>query len=166
MIFGKPYEFAVFYELLEKTDNDYWKFGIFIFFIEDEIYPTRGSNYTLSMALDYLKDSLDEVISYKNSELDTSMEALLLLKKLAHSHGILLCDDPHNLELSEPMKLGIYLSPLEFTDTGFYLFYYPRNNNEEYLIYSSDYGATAKKTVLEKGTVQRVIKQLPNKDKI
>ncbi|EOC1259525.1 Imm42 family immunity protein, partial [Cronobacter turicensis] len=32
MIFGKPYEFAVFYEVLEKTEDEYWKFGVFVFF--------------------------------------------------------------------------------------------------------------------------------------
>ncbi|HAT6344237.1 TPA: hypothetical protein JAJ28_001960 [Aeromonas hydrophila] len=32
MIFGQPFEFAVFYELLEKTDNGHWEFGIFIFY--------------------------------------------------------------------------------------------------------------------------------------
>lgn len=33
MIFGQPFEFAVFYDLLEETDEEYWKFGIFMFFI-------------------------------------------------------------------------------------------------------------------------------------
>ncbi|MGG7448525.1 Imm42 family immunity protein [Kosakonia oryzendophytica] len=28
MIFCQPYEFAVFYDLLEKTDDGYWKFGV------------------------------------------------------------------------------------------------------------------------------------------
>ncbi|WP_422047422.1 Imm42 family immunity protein, partial [Rosenbergiella collisarenosi] len=28
MIFGQPFEFAVFYELLEKTDDEYWKYGV------------------------------------------------------------------------------------------------------------------------------------------
>ncbi len=32
MIFGQPFEFAVFYELLEKTEDNYWKYGIFSFF--------------------------------------------------------------------------------------------------------------------------------------
>lgn len=166
MIFGKPYEFAVFYELLEKTDNNYWKFGIFIFFIEDEIYPAKGSNYTLSMAVDYLKDSHQDIVDCKAGALDTSMEDHIFLKFLAHSHGIVLDNDPEDLDLPCTEKLGIFLSPLEISDTGFYLFYYPGDQNEEYLIYSSDYGNTAKRTVLKRGTVSNVLSQLPDKDSI
>lgn len=166
MIFGQPYEFAVFYELLEKTDDNYWKFGIFIFFIDDDIYPTKGSNYTLSMAMDYLKDSYQDVIDCKVCLLNTSVEDNVLFKMLAHSHGMLLNSDPNELEISNTEKLGVFLSPLEITDNGFYLFYYPGDQDEEYLIYSSDYGSTAKRTVLKKGTVSNVLAQLPNKDAI
>lgn len=62
--------------------------------------------------------------------------------------------------------MGVFLSPLEIADTGFYLFYYPNDNNEEYLIYSSDYGNTARRTVLNRGTVSRTLAQLPSKDEI
>lgn len=164
MIFGQPYEFAVFYDLLEKTDDGHWKFGIFVFFIEDYIYPTKGSNYTLSMAMDYLKDSHQEIIDCKAKLLDTSMEDHSFLKILAHSHGMLLESDPEDLELPNKEKIGVFLSPLEIADTGFYLFYYPGDEDNEYLIYSSDYGHTAKRTVLKKGTVSKVLRQLPNKD--
>ena len=166
MIFGQPFEFSVFYSLLEKTDDDYWKHGIFIFFIEDEIYPAKGSNYTLSMAMDYLKDSHQEVIDCQNKGLDLSMDNEILLKTLAHSHGIILDSDPEGLELPDSDKVGVFLSPPEIADTGFYLFYYPKDNNEEYLIYSSDYGNTARKTVLSRGTVSSVLAQLPSKETI
>jgi hypothetical protein len=166
MIFGQPFVFAVFYELLEKTDDNYWKYGLFSFFIEDEIYPSKGSNYTLSMAIDYLKDSLPEIMNYENNELNFSDSDLDLLKKLAHSHGMLLDSDPAGLELSNSKPLGVYLSPLEISDVGFYLFYYPKDKDEEYLIYTADYGKTAKKAIFKKGTVCNVIAQLPMKDAI
>lgn len=166
MIFGQPFEFAVFYELLEKTDDEHWKFGVFVFFIEDEIYPARGSNYTLPMAMDYLKDSHQEVTDCQSKGLDLSMEDIVLLKKLAHSHGMILDSDPEDLELPDSEKIGVFLSPLEISDTGFYLFYYPNDNNEEYLIYSSDYGNTARRTVLNRGTVSKILAQLPSKDEI
>lgn len=166
MIFGQPYEFAVFYELLEKTDDEHWKYGVFIFFIEDEMYPSKGSNYTLSMAMDCLKDSYQEVIDSEDRVLDISMTDHSLLQTLAHSHGIKLDCDPEDLELPDSDKIGVFLSHLEIADAGFYLFYYSCNNNEEYLIYSSDYGNTAKRTVLSKGTVSDILTQLPGKEAI
>lgn len=165
MIFGQPYEFAIFYEILEKTDDSYWKYGVFVFFIEDEIYPSKGSNYTLSMAIDYLKDSHQEVIDCQSKGLDLSVNDKKLIKVLARSHGIKLEGDLVGLEVSGSEKIGVFLSPLEIIDTGFYLFYYP-SGNEEYLIYSSDYGLTARKTVLRRGTVSSVLAQLPLKDAI
>lgn len=166
MIFGQPFVFAVFYELLEKTEDNYWKYGLLGFFIEDELYPSKGSNYTLSMAMDYLKDSQSEILSCDNNELIFPDSDLELLRKLAHSHGILLDSDPVDLELPDSKPLGVFLSPLEISDVGFYLFYYPKDKNEEYLIYTADYGNTAKKTIFKKGTVSRVIAQLPVKDAI
>ncbi|VXD01093.1 conserved hypothetical protein [Enterobacterales bacterium 8AC] len=166
MIFGQPFEFAVFYELLEKTEDNYWKYGLFGFFIEDEIYPSKGSNYTLHMAMNYLKDSQQEINSCKSTGLALSGSASELITQLAHSHGILLNGDPDDLELPASEALGVFLSPLEISDVGFYLFYYPKDNDEECLVYSSDYGCTAKKTILKKGTVNSVLDKLPNQEAI
>lgn len=160
MIFGQPYEFAIFYDVLERSEDNYWEYGIFIFLIEDEIFPSKGSNYTLSMALDYLKDSQSEVISCEYNGLDISMDAIALLRILAHSHGMLLDSDPPDLEFPISEKIGVFLSPLEIIDAGFYLFYYSGEKDEEYLIYSSDYGNTARSTVLTKGTVSRVLEAI------
>lgn len=166
MIFGQPFEFAVFYDVLEKTEDNYWKYGLLGFFIEDEIYPSRGSNYTLHMAMSYLKDSQQEINSCKSAGLALSGSASELITQLAHSHGILLDSDPDDLELPDSEALGVFLSPLEISDVGFYLFYCPKDNDEEYLVYSSDYGSTAKKTILKKGTVNSVLEKLPNQDAI
>ncbi|TCL05874.1 immunity 42 family protein [Sodalis ligni] len=166
MIFGQPFVFAVFYELLEKTEDNCWKYGLFSFFIEDEIYPSKGSNYTLSMAIDHLKDSLPEIMNCENNVLTFPDNDLDLLRKLAHSHGMLLESDPADLELPDLRPLGVFLSPIEISDVGFYLFYYPKDKDEEYLIYTADYGNTAKKTIIKKGTVSNVIAQLPSKDAI
>ncbi len=166
MIYGKPYEFSIFYELLEKTANGYWKHGIFLFFIEDEIYPSKGSNYTLTMAIGYLKDSLQEVIDCQGKGLDLTMDDEVLLATLAHSHGMIIDSDPEGFELPESEKIGVFLSPLEIVDAGFYLFYYPKDNDEECLIYSSDYGKTARKTIFSRGVVGSVLAELPAKDSI
>lgn len=166
MIFGQPFEFAVFYEALEKTEDNYWKYGIFCFLIEDEIYPTKGSNYTLHMAINYLKDSQQEINNCNSAGLSLSENSSELLTQLAHSHGMLLDSDPDDLELPDSETLGVFLSPVEISDTGFYLFYYPKNNDEECLIYTPDYGNTAKKITLKKGTVSNVLQELPNQDAI
>ncbi|XBS69809.1 immunity 42 family protein [Acerihabitans sp. KWT182] len=166
MIFGQPFVFAVFYELLEKTEGNYWKYGLFSFFIEDEIYPSKGSNYTLPMAIGYLRDSQLEILNCENDELILHGSDLDMLRLLAHSHGMLLDSDLPGLELPESKPLGVYLSPLEISDVGFYLFYYPKNEDEEYLIYTADYGNTAKKSIFKKGTVSNVIAQLPIKEDI
>ncbi|WP_197069846.1 Imm42 family immunity protein [Aeromonas dhakensis] len=58
------------------------------------------------------------------------------------------------------------MSPLEIADTGFYLFYCLGDNENEHLVYSHDYGSTAKKTTLNKGTVSSVLDKLPYKESI
>ncbi|ELY7393537.1 immunity 42 family protein [Cronobacter universalis] len=165
MIFGKPYEFAVFYEVLEKTQDEYWKFGVFLFFIEDEIYPAKGSNYTLPMNISFLKESYKEVMECSVFEgLDFSIDAHVLLEIIAHSHGLVLESDPEDFELPPVNNIGVFLSPPEVVDTGFYLFYLAVSNEQECLIYSADYGKTAQKIFLNAGVVGSVLGSLPSKE--
>lgn len=164
MIFGQPYEFAIFYEVLEKTEDNKWKYGIFNFFIDDEIYPSKRSNYTLQMAINYLKDSQQEISSCKSVGLSLPENTSELITQLAHSHGMLVDSDPHDFVLPDSEAIGVLLSPVEISDVGFYLFYYQEDNDEECLVYSSDYGRTAKKTTLKKGTVNDVLQTLPSQD--
>ncbi|ROP60164.1 immunity protein 42 of polymorphic toxin system [Enterobacter sp. BIGb0383] len=167
MIYGNPYEFAVFYEILEKTDEGHWKYGLFNFFIEDEAYPSKGSNYTLGMALGYLKDSQEDIHLNGNVEKDLSENITDLITQLAHSHGLLLDTDSIGFELSDSEPLGVLLSPLEILDAGFYLFYYSKHGEDkEYLVYTLDYGKTVKKTVFKKGIVNDVIALLPCEESI
>ena len=166
MIFGKPYEFAVFYELLEKTEDEFWKYGVFIFFIDDEIYPAKGSNYTLHMAMSYLKDCNDDIAMCNDTDLSIYENEFESFVAVAHSHGVLLDSDPDEQVFSECESIGVFLSPIEVSDAGFYLFYLPIDPKKECLLYSTDYGKTAKKMLLEKGTVRRVIDQLPNHEQI
>ncbi|SFN46112.1 Immunity protein 42 [Candidatus Pantoea varia] len=161
MIYGKPYEFSIFYDLLEETADGYWKHGIFLFFIEDKIYPSKGSNYTLTMAIGYLKDSYQEIIDCLSKGLDLTMNDEMLFATLAHSHGMIIDSDPDDFELPDMEKIGVFLSPLEVVDAGFYLFYYPKDNDEEYLIYSPDYGKTVRKAIFSRGVVSAVLAQLP-----
>ncbi len=166
MIFGKPYEFAVFYELLEKTEDEFWKYGIFMFFIDDEIFPAKGSNYTLHMAMSHLKDFNDDIDICKDTDLSIYKNDFESFIAIAHSHGLLLDNDPENLDLSECESEGLFLSPIEISDVGFYLFYLSIDEKTECLLYSSDYGKTVKKRLLDKGTVAGVINQLPNHEQI
>ncbi|NEG93317.1 immunity 42 family protein [Leclercia adecarboxylata] len=166
MIFGKPFEFAVFYEVLEKTEDEFWKYGVFVFFIDDEIYPSRGSNYTLHMAMSYLKDCHYDIAMCKDIDFSIYGNELESFVAIAHSHGVVLDSDPDDLVFLECESIGVFLSPGEISDAGFYLFYLSIDQKTECLLFSSDYGKTAKKIFLQKGTVQTVIEQLPGKERI
>lgn len=166
MMFGLPYEFAVFYELLEKTDDEYWKYGVFSFFIDDEIFPARGSNYTLNMAFPELRDLRAPVRWCQPGGIDFTLDPLHIFTELAHSHGMWLPGDAEDAEDTAAVPLGVYLSPIEIEDTGFMLFYIPENHRQEYLVYSPDRGKTAKMKAVKRGTVLSVIEQLPDRDAI
>ncbi|MBD2812632.1 immunity 42 family protein [Xenorhabdus sp. Vera] len=161
MIHGNPTLFSISYEVIEYSEDHYWKFGIFNFIINDEIYPAKGSNYTLRMAFDYLKDSQTDILNCKIIDMPEYFDGTNELSLLAHSHGILLDIDPDDMVLPELEPVGVFLSPLEIADIGFYLFYYLVDLDTEILIYSSDYGVNIKKVVLPRGTVIKVISELP-----
>jgi len=164
MIYGKPYEFAIFYDVLEKTDDERWKYGLFNFFIEDEAYPSKGSNYTLDMVVKYLKDSRLDINLKSNIKIRLPENITDVMAMLAHSHELFIDTDPEGFEFSESEPLGVFLSPLEIADVGFYLFYYFLDDGDnEYLVYSSDYGCTVKQAIFKKGTVYGVIESLPDK---
>lgn len=102
------------------------------------------------MAINYLKDSQQEISSCKSVGLSLPENTSELITQLAHSHGMLVDSDPHDFVLPDSEAIGVLLSPVEISDVGFYLFYYQEDNDEECLVYSSDYGRTAKKTTLKK----------------
>ncbi|RAX06691.1 immunity 42 family protein [Photorhabdus bodei] len=164
MIYGNPTLFSISYDVIEYSDDNYWKFGILNFIIDDEIYPAKGSNYTLHMAFNYLKDSGIEISNTRPFDINLNINDIELISVLAHSHGMLLDTDSDDMELPEINPIGVFLSPLEIADVGFYLFYLLINNNTEALIYSADYGVSAKKIELPKGTVNKVISELPEKN--
>ncbi|WP_434525448.1 immunity 42 family protein [Photorhabdus asymbiotica] len=160
MIYGNPALFSIFYEVIECSEDNYWKFGVFNFIIDDEIFPAKGSNYTLRMAFDYLKDSQRDILNCNIIDIPKYFNKNNEMSLLAHSHGMLLDIDPEDMELPDAKPIGVFLSPLEIADIGFYLFYYLVDHDTENLIYSADYGTNIKKIVLPKGTVARVISEL------
>jgi hypothetical protein len=164
MIYGNPVFFSISYDVIEHSEDNYWKFGILNFIIDDEIYPAKGSNYTLHMAFNYLKESKNEILNANPIKMDFNISSLELMEILAHSHRILLDTDCDDMELPEVDPIGVFLSPLEISDVGFYLFYLLMDDDTELLIYSANYGVNVKRIELPKGTVNKVISELPEKD--
>ncbi|MBG3013418.1 immunity 42 family protein [Proteus faecis] len=165
MIFGDPYDFAVIYEKVEESNDGYWKFGFFNFVIKDELFPAKGSNYTLHMAINYLKDSVEEIDNCRPLD-DHSINECELFGLIAHSHIKILDTDPDDFEIIPSQPIGVDLSPVEISDVGFYLFYYIENGDYESLIFSKDYGVTISKVMFPKGTIKKVLNKLPDKDSI
>ncbi|TNH43822.1 immunity 42 family protein [Photorhabdus luminescens] len=162
MIYGLPDEFAVTYEVCESSEDEYWQYGIFNFVIDDVIVPAIGSNYTLHMVINHLKDSLVEFPLCKKIDTSLLSKNKEIMEFIAHSHNILLDTDDDGLEFPEMEQQGIDLTPVEFTDVGFYIFYYITSNSEdEFIIYTCDRGLTVAIKRLKKNTVKNVIEQLP-----
>lgn len=163
MIYGLPYQFAVMYDVLDLSDDNYWQFGLFNFIIDDVLVPAVGSNYTINIAVNYLKDSLIEILEAKPlgiSNLESNQE---IMQYIAHSHGIYLAIDGDDLKLlNNRTKCGVDLSTIELTDVGFYMFYYQDQNScNEFIIYTCDNGINVVRKEFAKGTIYHVINSLP-----
>ena len=162
MIFGKPYEFAVFFDVFERSDFGKWKYGYFGFYIEDKLYPSVLSNYTLNINVPWMRDSCAEMVECKNDISLATGDVFESFVRVAHSHRELVAGDPRDLDLPSSEPIGVLLSPLETLDVGFFLFYCPVDEESECLIYSADWGKTANRYVLKRGYVKSVFEQLPD----
>lgn len=164
MIYGLPYQFAVMYDVLESSDDNYWQFGLFNFVIGDIIVPARGSNYTINLAINYLKDSLNEILNTRPLDLTNFSSSQEIMADIAHSHGLYLATDRDDVKLSnDEHKKGVDLADIELTDTGLYIFYYREINScNEFVIYTLDRGINVSIKELDKGNVYNVINSLPS----
>lgn len=171
MNIGKPWEFSIMYELLEESEDKQWQYGFFNFLIDDQFIPGMGSNYTLGMTLNHLKGILDEIerapvvdfSKYTDSFLFCNLsKALGWLPEEELEKALIASEEEFEeiLKKNKELQLGVNITPLEVSDTGWRIYYF-RFLDEECLLYSSDFGKTVKKKMLSLGTVAGVIKQLP-----
>nr|WP_256125271.1 Imm42 family immunity protein [Photorhabdus luminescens] len=75
-----------------------------------------------------MKDSLVEFPLCKKIDTSLFSKDKKIIEFIAHSHNILLDTDDDGLEFPEMEQQGIDLTPVEFTDVGFYIFYYITSN--------------------------------------
>lgn len=140
-----------------ESEYGKWNYGPFWFFIDDELYPSKGVNYTIYIAINDVVPCKEKIYQCKSGELDFSKSDYEIMRDLIRSHGFWFYDDPLGMDFDKKDPIGVLLTPYEVMDTGFHLFYYPINEKEECLIYSRYYGRDAKRKVLERGTVVRII---------
>lgn len=159
MIFGDPKEFAIFYDVIDESEDGNWNYGPFLFFIGDEIYPSKGFNYTIFIAINDVVPCIEEILECKSGNLDFSKNDYELMRDLIRSNNFWFYDDPEGMEFDKVDPMGVIINPYETMDTGFHLFYCQINEKEECLVYSDYYGRNAKRKVLKKGTVANVIEE-------
>lgn len=159
MIFGDPYKFAVSYDVAYPNDSTY-KLGIFNFIIEDRFFPAQGGNYTINMIFNHLKSDIEKI---QHCRFITSK----ILNNDNFYHNLMCTCYPRVDEDFEPIKTVfdnledyiVELTPLEFGDFGYYIFY-AKSELRDYIFYSYDYGKNFIRKELPPGTVMQVLKAM------
>ncbi|WP_127960482.1 Imm42 family immunity protein [Serratia microhaemolytica] len=159
MIYGDPYYFGVHIDVIYKNDNNPdMNLGAFNFIIDDVFFPGKGANYTLKMVTNHLVGNLDELRSIKEQSVDRVNEPSFPLM-LAHSFRQWLSSDVEHCFSENNEVVGVDLTPLEFSDLGYYIFYV-LTSESEYVFSTRDSGKTFNKKVLPKGYVVGVLELL------
>lgn len=141
MIIGDPQKIGVQLEyLLPLTSPS----GIFNFIIEDELIPGKGTAIDLYIVISSLKESIHQ--SLKEMVKDIGNISIL---DLDFSDGA-----PENI---------IWLDTGELSDYGC-VFWLGFDGEVERLFYSTDYEHTIQEKKYPRGTIERLIKSLPDAD--
>lgn len=161
MIFGDPYFFCISFDVAYPSENltdSNIELGIFNFIIEDVFFPGKGGNWTLSMTISHLKEAVDEIESCPEIQ-ESVINSPTFCVNLSHSLQCILQTDPRDYELKDVEKLGVNLTPLEFGDCGYYIFY-ARSKKQEYIFYSYNAGLNFLKKELPLNCVKNVISSI------
>ena len=144
MIVGDPLSFAIQYEVCQARGK--WKYGMFNFVIDEKLIPGVGCMWTLGAVFYHLKSEFEEDW-HKN------------IKEVG--------DGPvTELDLpSGEAENVIYIHTAELADTGWqYALGYA--GEEERFFYSNDGFLNTHEKRLRRGTVEAVIRSLPNHEDI
>lgn len=183
MIFG-TYEFAITYDVYERSEDGRWIFGFFNVVIDDELLIHRYSNWTLNCIISYFKNTIEDINTrgLEESDLDKDMLYINALETRDYyiytapeflSQRWKLSDDPELLAkvdaYSEDCKKKVTHPPFgieiesygELTNYGWRFFLFGAGE-EERLIYSKDAGKTVLEKRLPRGTVEKVLRSLPD----
>lgn len=144
MIFGDPYEFGFQFEVTEIVGD--WKYGMCNVIVGAELLPGKGMGYTLGTVINGLKKTFEYAAAREVSDIgNTPVDALMLA--------------------SGEAKNIVYLDMTELWDAGCAL-YLGFHGDQERLFYSRDFGKTICEKRLPRGTVEAVIRSLPNPEDI
>jgi hypothetical protein len=178
MIFGN-FEFAISYDILSRNENCI--LGLFNIIVDGDLLVHKGANWTIDLNIADLKSILkkfnfDDATDSKQSKEDLFISA-------ARSFKSNVCSDPYYpeewLDESDPIylntidaldklsnywaskKVGINIYTQELEDYGLQIYLFV-DGTQERLIYSYDDGKTIFEKRLTKGTVQKVLMELPD----
>jgi len=179
MIFGS-WEFGITYDIYERSPDQRWIFGFFNIVIDDELLIHRGSNWTLNCVIPYLKNTINDIDARGLVEVNLNKNTAYLKACASRNYYSYIEIDlmnaanqfPENAELSAQIEdyekkitdppFGIEIqSYSELTDYGWRFFLFGAGE-EERLIYSKDAGKTVFEKRLPRGTVEKVLRSLPD----
>lgn len=143
MIIGNPYKVAI---QLEQVDFLCSPSGMFNVIINDSFIPGKGVTIDLYVVISSLKESFNYGLENITSEIGNTP-----IEEIDFSEG-------------EPAGL-IYLNFAELHDYGcnFWLGF---NGGEERLIYSLDYESTFSEVRFSRGTIESLIRKIPNAEEL
>lgn len=185
MIFG-TYEFAITYDVYERSDDGHCTFGFFNIVIDDELLIHRGSNWTLNCILSYLKNTIEAIEAHGMQQSILDKDNLYLKAMESRGKSYLVYNAPDFLkqrwELSDDAELLAKVDTFEkeqnekitrppfgteielygeLENYGWRFFLFGAGE-EERLIYSKDAGKTVFEKILPRGTVEKVLRSLPD----
>lgn len=175
MIYGDPTNFAIQIEVLDCYGS--FSHGIFNVIVDDVFIPGRGSNWTISLIVSWLKGTLAEIENATDQDYsDHDPMSLFHLARKSRGeywHGDpelpekwWLSNDPIVMAMVDELTkrdltpIGIEIPFAEINDSGWY-FYLFQTGDKERIIFSGDYGKTVHEKFLPQGSVAQVIRSLP-----
>ncbi|MDB6375139.1 Imm42 family immunity protein [Photorhabdus bodei] len=137
MIIGDPYQIAIHIEQIDVLCSPS---GMFNFIINDTLVPGKGVTMDLYMVISELKESLEDGMR----------------KNLRDVGNIPLSD----LDFSEGEPENFISLSSELSDYGF-IFWLGFDGDEDRLIYTTNYEKTFQEERYPRGTIEKLIKDLP-----
>lgn len=136
----KPFDFAIHVDLLLQAGD--FRLGAFNFIVDDVFVPGKNTNFTLGSIIGGLKWLLDHA---KENNIQDIGDTPITAERLNF--------------LEEPNLICLDAGELSDERCLFRLGY---SGEEERFFYSTDFGATFKEKRLPRGTVEAVIRSLPD----
>lgn len=132
-------DFFIQFDILEKVDD--FIYGVFNFILNENLYPARGTNWTLSLIAEYMSAFLDTKETdffYLDSEF---LDGETLFKEAVFSRLGYFYDNPDDILNEEemkkkyPNKIGVELELSELNDAEIDIYFFKSKSND-YMVFS------------------------------